>query len=230
MDIKEAQRLLLENNGWVQGSYNGVLLSTVGNCTEQGIAAEQREGWNLVAVFHGDQMRADSSAKSFPNRAVFERPLPAFYSAPDPWHDGEGWTWLPRLALPEHGRAVVEFLGVGGHGSPFVVRTFRCWCGRTAVQVFQHKERGRDIVVCTECGLFSIAFSFEPFALPELRSLDDGLWTKIQCPCGGDQHTLHYGIEYSPDSQNGSDFTWISLAANCTKCGSFVEICSKETQ
>src|SRR5579859_4201413 len=133
MDIKEAQRLLLEHNGWVQGSYSGVLLSTIGNCTEQRIAAEQRDGWMLVAVFHGDEMRADTSAKDIPNRAVFERPLPTFYSAADPWHDGPGWAWLPRLALAEQERKVMDFVGTGGHGSPFVVRCFRCQIGRAHV-------------------------------------------------------------------------------------------------
>jgi hypothetical protein len=230
MDIKEAQRLLVENNGWVQGSYNGVLLSTIGNCTEQGIAAEQREGWKLIAVFHGDQMRADSSASGLPNRAVFERPLPAFYSVPDLWHDGPAWAWLPRLALPEQERAAMEFLGAGGHGSPFVVRSFRCQCGRTAVRVFQDEGCERVIIVCTGCGLVSNAFSFEPFGVPGSESLGDEPWTKLRCPCGGDHYALHYGIEYSPDSESGCDFTWLSLAAKCTKCGSFAEVCSKEIQ
>ena len=230
MDIKQAQRLLLENNGWVQGPYNDVLLSTIANCTEQGIAAEQRQGWKLVAVFHGHDMRADHSPGGFPNRAVFERPLPTFHSAPDPWHDGPRWAWLPQLDLPAAESAISESLGVGGHGSPFLVRSFRCRCGRAAIRVFQDDQRERYVVVCAECSLVSNAFSFEPFDLPELRHLEHGPWAKLQCPCGGDQHTLHYGIEYSPDSQHGSDFTWISLAANCTKCGRFAQVCSLETK
>jgi hypothetical protein len=230
MNIHEARSLLSKNNGWVQGPYNGVLLSTIGNSDERTIAAEQRQGWTLVAVFHGDEMVADTTAKGFPNRAVFQRPLPTCYSASDPWHDSGSWAWLPRLAVSKDEPAAASFLGVGGHGSPFVVRSFRCDCNGGSARIFLDEEGERYIVLCAECGRLSNVFSFEPFPLPDLGILVEQAWREVKCCCGSQQHVLHYGLEYSADSETGSDFTWIALAAECTACGGFAEVFSKETQ
>lgn len=229
MEIEKVSKLLSKYNGWVDGLFDDVLYFTTCGCDEKSISTEEANGWTFVSAFEGEKYTPSERFGDFVKRVVYKRTPPPFYFSSNPWSEKKDWTWLPDLCFSDKEENILEFTGGhGGHGSPYVIRTFQCACSNLTANIFEDFEGERYITMCMKCASITNAFSFEEFEIPKKELLYSAPWEQWTCSCGCSDHILHYAIEYPVETDECDCFSWLELVTECQKCGQIEELMSKE--
>ena len=217
----EQVRQVLRDRGWCQMYSNGFFYNTVGNQTPEGIAWESAEGWELVGVFATDiDLALVDDALVRPNRTVFRKAAPTFFTAENPWADKGPLPWLPDLTLGTRDDLAADLAQAGGHGGPGVARRFRCACGEQAVSCLYDEENAKAEADCPSCQKRTL--------ICDVQEQGDALEC-YYCECCGEHVLIDLGIEYSVDAEGGWDFSWITVAVTCCSCGEVAFLFNDET-
>ncbi|MEW6744463.1 MAG: hypothetical protein AB1486_17045 [Planctomycetota bacterium] len=206
-----------------QAYRNGYLYNTVGNCSPATPEKERGLAWELVYVFEGEERRVVNAPSAKPNWTVFRRPAPAFYTAPNPWQTKGTLAWLPDLDAEVPPSLIPHLEASGGHGSPCVARRYRCPCGENAVRILSSEDKGRVVAACAKCNRKQILLDQDTVTLMHEKPGDpvpvsDDLLSAHRCECGEALLIPLLAIEYSVDSEEGWDFTWLNILSLCPKC------------
>ena len=187
------------------------------------LALEAKRGWELVHVFQGKDCTPTKTPDQFPNWTVLKRPAPGFYTAENPWSVKGPMPWLPDLDAKVPHELVPQMEESGGHGSPCIARRYRCLCGEEIFHIRYSHEMGRVEALCVTCNRRQILVDNETVSTmhgePQTpRRVPDNSLSTHKCKCGTEFLSPFLALEYSVDSEEGWDFTWLNIVAKCPKC------------